>query len=242
MSITHAKVSAKSDGGDSSLVLPSDWNAGHVIDIPGLAGSPDRAPGGGNDDEFDTTDTSDPMTGWTTVGSPAAHDMNSTVLSHYYLQKTATAAGWVGIRKAWTPSNGSTVTCKLSDFRLREENNLVGFFIGVSSPGQLMGLHVGIYSGAYRLLSFNMNSPTSFSSENTAGGISWNTITPLYLRMTYNSSTSVTMEWSYSGLLFKPYSSAVNPGFTVGSAGLFVETGDSTTSDVAAVFDWIRFT
>ena len=31
MSITHAKVSAISDGGDSSLVQPSDWNADHVI-------------------------------------------------------------------------------------------------------------------------------------------------------------------------------------------------------------------
>jgi hypothetical protein len=30
-SITHTKVSAKSDGGDSSLVLPSDWNAGHTF-------------------------------------------------------------------------------------------------------------------------------------------------------------------------------------------------------------------
>lgn len=30
MSIKHAKVSAKSDGGDSTLVLPSDWNAAHV--------------------------------------------------------------------------------------------------------------------------------------------------------------------------------------------------------------------
>lgn len=29
MSITHAKVSAKADGSDTSLVLPSDWNAVH---------------------------------------------------------------------------------------------------------------------------------------------------------------------------------------------------------------------
>jgi hypothetical protein len=29
--ITHTKVSAKSDGGDSSLVLPSDWNADHTV-------------------------------------------------------------------------------------------------------------------------------------------------------------------------------------------------------------------
>jgi hypothetical protein len=33
MGITHAKVSAKSDGGDSSLVRPSDWNAPHVVDL-----------------------------------------------------------------------------------------------------------------------------------------------------------------------------------------------------------------
>lgn len=29
--ITHTKVSAKSDGTDSSLVLPSDWNADHTV-------------------------------------------------------------------------------------------------------------------------------------------------------------------------------------------------------------------
>lgn len=29
--INHSKVSAKADGGDSSLVLPSDWNADHTI-------------------------------------------------------------------------------------------------------------------------------------------------------------------------------------------------------------------
>jgi len=30
MPITHAKVSVKSDGSDTSLILPSDWNAEHV--------------------------------------------------------------------------------------------------------------------------------------------------------------------------------------------------------------------
>lgn len=30
MAITHAKVSAKTDSSDSSLVLPTDWNAAHV--------------------------------------------------------------------------------------------------------------------------------------------------------------------------------------------------------------------
>src|SRR5258706_6904765 len=30
MTVTHAKVSAKSDGGDTTLVRPSDWNADHT--------------------------------------------------------------------------------------------------------------------------------------------------------------------------------------------------------------------
>ena len=41
MGLRHAKVSAKPDSGDSSLVLPSDWNADHVIadylDYPDVA-------------------------------------------------------------------------------------------------------------------------------------------------------------------------------------------------------------
>lgn len=31
MAVIHAKVSAKSDGADTTLVQPSDWNAGHTI-------------------------------------------------------------------------------------------------------------------------------------------------------------------------------------------------------------------
>lgn len=34
MAVRHSKVSAKSDGGDATLVRPSDWNATHVDDDP----------------------------------------------------------------------------------------------------------------------------------------------------------------------------------------------------------------
>lgn len=34
MSITHEKVSAVSDGGDTSMVQPSDWNAAHTVTAP----------------------------------------------------------------------------------------------------------------------------------------------------------------------------------------------------------------
>lgn len=33
MAITHNFISAKSDGGDATLVKPSDWNADHVVEL-----------------------------------------------------------------------------------------------------------------------------------------------------------------------------------------------------------------
>lgn len=39
MGITHTKVSAISDGGDATLVRPSDWNASHVIELDYVEGS-----------------------------------------------------------------------------------------------------------------------------------------------------------------------------------------------------------
>lgn len=33
MAVTHSFVSAKSDGGDATVVRPSDWNADHVVEI-----------------------------------------------------------------------------------------------------------------------------------------------------------------------------------------------------------------
>ena len=33
MAVSHAKVSAVPDGGDATLVQPSDWNAGHTVSI-----------------------------------------------------------------------------------------------------------------------------------------------------------------------------------------------------------------
>lgn len=42
MSLKHKKQSAKADGGDSSMVLPSDWNDDHIIDKGGaLFDAPD---------------------------------------------------------------------------------------------------------------------------------------------------------------------------------------------------------
>ena len=38
MAITHAFVNPKSDGGDTTIVRPSDWNAAHAVDTLTLVG------------------------------------------------------------------------------------------------------------------------------------------------------------------------------------------------------------
>jgi hypothetical protein len=35
--LTHAKVSAKADGSDATLIQPSDWNADHATSLPDTA-------------------------------------------------------------------------------------------------------------------------------------------------------------------------------------------------------------
>ena len=48
MAVKHSKVSPKTDGPDTTLVLPSDWNADHVLEVENankvLAGPVSGAP------------------------------------------------------------------------------------------------------------------------------------------------------------------------------------------------------
>lgn len=44
MPVTHPFVSAKSDGGDATLVKPSDWNASHTVSIKTPAEAPLAVP------------------------------------------------------------------------------------------------------------------------------------------------------------------------------------------------------
>src|SRR5690606_588044 len=60
----------------------------------------DEPPEGANDDEFDSTDTSDPISGWTTLGSPTDLNSNSDALSHLHILKAAaTGTSWNGVYK-----------------------------------------------------------------------------------------------------------------------------------------------
>ena len=90
MPITHTKVSGKTDGGDATLVQPSDWNANHTIPN-GTAGAPSLSP------------TSDPNTGLYFDGSDRI--LVSIAGSAFGGWNTARSELEIGTQIGWTPTN-----------------------------------------------------------------------------------------------------------------------------------------
>lgn len=223
------------------IVAAADAGLSAEIVIPGLAASPDIRVAAANDDEFDTTDTSDPMTGWTTLGTPGTHDMNSTFKSHYYVTKAAGAsAAMTGIYKT-PPSIPFTVTTKVTDARLMANNNRCGLFIGEATPGAVANCVYGYGAsiGAPGVARGTRTSPTA--SETNSGGVGTDHQAPMYLRIVVTSSTDVEYLYSLNGFIYRSISAAHNPGFTIGAVGVWVESNHATIVGAAA-FDWIRFT
>jgi hypothetical protein len=242
-SVNTFRLGSTSGTGGGGSGGPSDYvsgpaSSGQII-IPGLYGSPDIRVAGTNDDEFDTTDTSDPMTGWTTLGTPTAHDINSTVKSHYRVRQAATSSvGLVGIYKA-IPSTPFTVTCKLTDWLERGDFNQAGLFIAEAAPGKIETLamkHSGSPGGlaidTYTNRTTYATTPQNLTVYMTAGA---------YLRCVVTTTTSISWYYSFNGLVWRPILTGRNPGFTVGNAGLYCGSVNATY-DAEALFDWIRFT
>jgi hypothetical protein len=227
---------AAGGGGGSDLVQVAS-GAGSII-IPGLSASADIRVAGANDDEFDTTDTSDPMTGWTTLGTPSAHDINSTAKSHYYVRRNAASGdGLVGIYKA-CPSIPFTVTCKLTDCYLGAAYNLAGLAILEASPGKIMTLNRNYSAGS----PWRIGGDKYTNRTTNAGSPPWTAVSMfgiLYLRLVVNSTTSVDAYFSQSGLSWTLMGNA-NPGFTPGAVGLLCDSNNASHKG-EAFFDWIRF-
>lgn len=216
---------------------------GTNVIIPGLAASPDIRVAGAADDEFDTTDASDPMTGWTTLGAPTSHDINSTAKSHYYVVKSAAAGDALhGIYKA-CPSIPFTMTAKLSAARLSGDYNGAGIFIAEASPGKLDTLFASRNSNVATVEPKICTSLSSWTNRTTFNAHIVSIIgadAPIFLRIVVTSSTDVAYYHSRDGLIYRLLTSGRSPGFTVGAVGLFVNSNNATYAGEAA-FDWVRF-
>ena len=233
MRIQHPFVSAKSDGGDATLVRPLNWNEGHF-----------RVPEsqGGLYDPFDTTDTSDPVSGLTMLGSPDVFDANSTAKGHLVVKESGSGSvNIVGGYKTWSPSAGQYVETWLTDAVFHPSNSsYVGMFIGeAGGTGKFCLVGLGRYATAWddKLIVFNYNSRTSFASEPASVTGPWRP--PFGLRVVYNSSTSIDVYMSH-GIGWRKLVSAVNPGsFTPAIVGL---GGDMSASSFTteAYFDYLN--
>lgn len=216
-----------------------DTDLSAKVIIPRLSGDPDIRVAGVNDDEFDTTDTSDPMTGWTTMGSPTAHNINSTAKSHYYIKVNANAStAFCGIYKAM--SSPFTVTCKVADLTNVGNYNTAALFVAEAAPGKMWTISVQYSNAPFTVRTESWTSPTS-GSANGAGFAERVAPPPVYLRIVVNSTTNVDFLFSKTGFIYTPVSSAVNPGFTIGSVGIAVQPINASFA-MQAAFDWIRFT
>ena len=225
-------------GGSSDAILGKSGRGGSRIS--GLDGSPDVDVAGTNDDEFNDS----ALTGWTTFGSPTTADADTSRKGHLYLRKAAASGAHVaGIYKA-NPSMPFTMTAKMSAFRMGGDFNMAGLFVGVTNPA----------SGAFKAVLYQEGAPSA--GLVSPGVIAWSNPTtyngagtywrnsphsPIYLRIIATSSSNVTFQASLDGTFFHTIVSANNPGFTIGSVGLFVNP-DSASNDGEAAFDWIRFT
>lgn len=219
--------------------------------ISGLQADPSIDVAGTNDDEFNTTDTSDPITGgWTSFNSPDGLNANSTAKSHLYIKKNANATVQVtGVVKA-IPSMPFTVTTKLTGHTMGRHDyvRVGGLFVcasNSSSPGKILAVHVNHDSGKTGRWSCSAviyTNPTTFSSiDGEITDLDGLMHLPLYYRLLVTSSTDISSYVSTDGVIWTLVKASTNPSFTVAGVGLMVDP-EQANYNVEGVYDWIRFT
>ena len=197
-----------------------------------------------NDDEFKTAVSGSAPSGWTLFQTPTTIDADTTFKSHLYVKKTATsgATGHVGIYKAWTPGAGECYSTKITDMVYTRVNYQRGggISIGEANPvtGKTNNFWVVDNSSGPVLGVTHYTAAGTFSSSLYTGAYP-GYAGPIYLRIRYNSPTSVDYQFSRNGVVWTTLLNH-NPGFTVGSIALTTETANAT-NDSEAVWDWIRF-
>lgn len=186
-----------------------------------------------HDDEFDAS-----LSGWTTLGTPTTLDADTTVPGHLYIQPVvATGDNAQGVYKT-PPAAPFTVTAKLSDALFLSNFNRAGLFIGPATPGAMRSVLAGYSGGDLLVGKGEAASPTgaltfSLTEPFTLG-------LPLYLRITVNSATDVDYLFSYGGKVWHELQTADDPGFTIGSVGLWSQAHHASKGGRSA-WDWIRF-
>jgi hypothetical protein len=201
-----------------------------------------------NDDEFDITDITDPMIGWTTMGTVTSHNINSAAKSMYYMNLAAAGNLVNGIVKT-CPTIPFTVTMKLDSARMASNYGMAGLILAASASGALTifgpNFDTSGAGGQRAIIVMKCSNPATFVSIQHYYAMIWGTGAgldqPIYLRIIVTSSSNVTYQYSRDGRMFTTIFAASNPGFTIGVVGIGGRPHNAT--DLTELWsDWIRFT
>jgi hypothetical protein len=113
----------------------------------------------------------------------------------------------------------------------------LSLFMGAATPGKMVAIGVMSTGATHDLYT----SPTSFNGQINVRNftLSFGTLpAPIYLKLIYNSSTSITSQVSFNGILWTTVQAAYNGSLTVGSVGFFVDSEGGGAPE--ALVDWIR--
>lgn len=191
MPVRHAFVSAVSDGGDASLVRPSNWNAIHVIPVPDLLNS-EKSSADTPDDDFPGTSLD---AKWTVVdggsgtvallaGSGAGIYQVGARTGWIHFQVGTASGDGVELRQDYTLPDGKCIVAYLS-FAMdwgaaTPANNEAWFGIGVNNndggvfsatAGQTANLLIDTDASGWRVQGLSATTPTLIgSTEPTNSG------------------------------------------------------------------------
>jgi hypothetical protein len=222
------------------------------VEIPGLAGSPDRIPASpdADDDEFDTTTTGVPS-GWTaTANTPDADDTNTTAKSAYYTRDTGGAGDTLQGAIMAAPSIPYTVTARIMGTRYRPDNttHYSGPALVIADNSDLNGKVVvlmNIWNGGSAIQQINISRYSTGipggggSASGGAAVANINSFNAYFLRAVVTAANNISYYASNDGLAW----TLVSSGNNYLSNATYIMLGTFAILTVAeAYWDWIRFT
>jgi hypothetical protein len=227
-------------GGQVTVTITGGSGPANAVYLRDPAPDPDA-----DDDEGTGADT-DPVAGWTTLGTVTTFDRDTTFDDSLYIAVPGNANTRVdGAYKSHALADGEAFVARIDGDTVRSDFNRVGIFIGVASAsGRIDTMAVVSASGNRQMEVLAMTNATSLSGGvGSASTVPPASASPFYLAIRRNSSTSYDYligRASPLGILWTTHTAGRDPSFTQAVCGIFVNAQNGSTA-VKGVFAWVRF-
>ena len=235
----HKFVSAKSDGGDATLVRPSDWNAEH---LPENGDTKPDSPGT-YDEEFEGTADTLP-TNWSWISTPSTWKLNSTWKSWLMIEHPASTSETKELRRAsFTPGAGNAfgLWFAVTFGNGRWNNNGSSFSCMILDSSEAEGF--GVLMQLTSVFNITSRQKTTGTEANVLNGNASNMdVGPQkhYVGITRTTGNIWSLWHSYNGIAFQQYWANTSKTFTVDRIQ-FKSTSNGDQGVERAMIDFIRY-